>query len=89
MRDAEGCNAREKAALEVHSVSISVIKMDVADDESVAAGLARILNDGPVDVLINNAGNILNSAVGMAAKQEAQTQGDVCGGAPMQASPQR
>jgi NAD(P)-dependent dehydrogenase (short-subunit alcohol dehydrogenase family) len=30
--------------------------MDVASDESVAAGFARVLAQGPVDVLINNAG---------------------------------
>jgi NAD(P)-dependent dehydrogenase (short-subunit alcohol dehydrogenase family) len=56
MRDAEGRNAGKKAALEAYSARVSVIDMDVADDVSVAAGFARILNDGPVDVLINNAG---------------------------------
>ena len=56
MRDAEGRNAGKKAALEAYSARISVIDMDVADDESVAAGFARILDHGPVDILINNAG---------------------------------
>jgi len=56
MRDAEGRNAGKKAALEAYSARISVVDVNVADDESVAAGFARILNHGPVDVLINNAG---------------------------------
>jgi short-subunit dehydrogenase len=56
MRDAEGRNAGKKAALEAHSKNVSVIDMDVASDGSVAAGFARILNEGRVDVLINNAG---------------------------------
>jgi NAD(P)-dependent dehydrogenase (short-subunit alcohol dehydrogenase family) len=56
MRDAEGRNAGKKAALEAHSKNVSVIDMDVASDESVATGFARILNEGGVDVLINNAG---------------------------------
>ena len=56
MRDTAGRNAAKKAALEAHSPGISILEMDVADDDSVAAGFARILNDGPVDILINNAG---------------------------------
>jgi len=56
MRDAEGRNAGKKTALEAYSARVSVIDMDVTEDGSVAAGFARILNDGPVDVLINNAG---------------------------------
>lgn len=56
MRDSEGRNAGKKAALEAHSKNVSVIDMDVANDESVANGFARILGQGPIDVLINNAG---------------------------------
>ena len=56
MRGTDGRNAAKKAALEAHSASISIIDLDVADDASVAAGFARILNEGPVDILINNAG---------------------------------
>lgn len=56
LRDSQGRNASKKAALESYSKSISVIDMDVADDKSVVAGFARILNEGAVDVLINNAG---------------------------------
>ncbi len=56
MRGTDGRNAAKKTALEAHSHSISIIDLDVADDASVAAGFARILNDGPVDILINNAG---------------------------------
>ena len=56
MRDIDGRNARKRAALEAYSPNVSVLDMDVASDESVAAGFARILAQGPVDVLINNAG---------------------------------
>jgi NAD(P)-dependent dehydrogenase (short-subunit alcohol dehydrogenase family) len=56
MRDAEGRNAGKKTALEAYSARVSVVDVNVADDESVAAGFAQILNLGPVDVLINNAG---------------------------------
>lgn len=56
MRDAAGRNAGKKAALEAHSKNVSVIDMDVTSDASVADGFARILAQGPVDVLINNAG---------------------------------
>jgi NAD(P)-dependent dehydrogenase (short-subunit alcohol dehydrogenase family) len=39
-------------------VSVNLVELDVADDESVRAGFARILTatDGVVDVLVNNAG---------------------------------
>lgn len=56
LRDVEGRNAAKKAALEAYSPSVSVIDMDVTDDASVAAAFALILAQGPVDVLINNAG---------------------------------
>jgi NAD(P)-dependent dehydrogenase (short-subunit alcohol dehydrogenase family) len=56
MRDVGGRNAGKKAALEGHSSRISIVDMDVTDDASVAAGFERILADGAVDVLINNAG---------------------------------
>lgn len=56
MRDVDGRNAGKRAALEACSPNVSVIDMDVGSDESVAAGFATILRDGPVDVLINNAG---------------------------------
>ncbi|MEO1001751.1 MAG: SDR family oxidoreductase [Cyanobacteria bacterium J06638_7] len=56
LRDAEGRNAAKKAALEAYSDNVSVIDMDVSDDGSVAAAFALIQAQGPVDVLINNAG---------------------------------
>lgn len=56
LRDARGRNAAKKAALEAYSSCVSVIDMDVTDDASVAAAFAHILSQGPVDVLINNAG---------------------------------
>jgi short-subunit dehydrogenase len=56
MRDGAGRNAGKKAALEALSKNVSVIDMDVASDASVANGFAQILAQGPVDVLINNAG---------------------------------
>lgn len=56
MRDVAGRNADKKAALETHSPKVSIIEMDVTDDASVADGFASILTEGPVDILINNAG---------------------------------
>ncbi|MCL4797693.1 MAG: SDR family oxidoreductase [Bryobacteraceae bacterium] len=56
MRDAEGRNAGKKTALEAYSNRVSIIDMDVTDDASVTAGFTRVLSEGPVDVLINNAG---------------------------------
>lgn len=56
MRGTDGRNAAKMAALESYSASISILDLDVADDASVAAGFGRILNEGPVDILINNAG---------------------------------
>jgi short-subunit dehydrogenase len=56
MRDIDGRNAQKREALEAYSPNVSVLDMDVASDESVAAGFARVLAQGPVDVLINNAG---------------------------------
>ena len=32
------------------------LEMDVCSDQSVQAGIARVLADGPIDVLVNNAG---------------------------------
>jgi len=38
-------------------VEVALVELDIADDESVAAGFARILDEaGRVDVLVNNAG---------------------------------
>jgi NAD(P)-dependent dehydrogenase (short-subunit alcohol dehydrogenase family) len=56
MRDAAGRNAGKKAELEAYSPSISIAEMDVTSDASVTDGFARILAEGPVDILINNAG---------------------------------
>lgn len=56
MRDATGRNSGKKAALEAHSAKVSIIEMEVASDASVEDGFAHILAEGPVDVLINNAG---------------------------------
>lgn len=41
--------AREK-------LPIQIAAMDVDSDDSVSAGIAAILKDGPIDVLVNNAG---------------------------------
>ena len=62
LRDAQGRNAGKKAALEAYSSQVSVIDMDVTDDASVAAAFAHIHAQGPVDVLINNAG-IMNLGI--------------------------
>jgi NAD(P)-dependent dehydrogenase (short-subunit alcohol dehydrogenase family) len=56
MRDTPGRNADRKAAQQAHSPRIGIVEMDVTDDESVADGFADILAEGPVDILINNAG---------------------------------
>ena len=56
LRDATGRNANKKTALEAYSSRITVVDMDVTDDASVATAFAHILKQGPVDVLINNAG---------------------------------
>jgi NAD(P)-dependent dehydrogenase (short-subunit alcohol dehydrogenase family) len=41
-----------------HGVELELVELDIADDESVRAGLTRVLEatDGVVDVLVNNAG---------------------------------
>jgi len=56
MREAEGSNAAKKTELEAHSPRIAIVEMDVTGDTSVTEGFARILAEGPVDILINNAG---------------------------------
>ena len=56
MRDTTGRNAGKKLALQAHAPSVSIIEMDVANDASVADGFTTILAEGPVDILINNAG---------------------------------
>jgi len=73
MRDTAGRNAHKKAALEAVSVRVSIIEMDVANDASVASAFAAILAEGPVDVLINNAGIMyigLTEAFSVAQAQE-------------------
>ncbi len=74
MRDAGGRNAARMAELEAYSPRIAIAEMDVASDASVADGFARILAEGPVDVLINNAGIMYIGmteaySVGQAAEQ--------------------
>lgn len=55
MRDVRGRNAAKAA--ELAAQGITVIELDVADDASVAAGVAAVLAQaGRIDVLINNAG---------------------------------
>ena len=56
MRDANGRNAAKKAELEAYAPGIAIAEMDVTSDASVADGFAAILAEGPVDILINNAG---------------------------------
>ena len=56
MRDVDGRNAAKRDALQSHSPEIEIVEMDVTNDDSVQAGFAGILDGGPVDVLINNAG---------------------------------
>ncbi|MFK8076589.1 MAG: SDR family oxidoreductase [Granulosicoccus sp.] len=56
MRDTAGRNAAKKSELERHSPNIYIVEMDVTSDDSVTAGFASIVEEGPIDVLINNAG---------------------------------
>jgi NAD(P)-dependent dehydrogenase (short-subunit alcohol dehydrogenase family) len=50
--------AKLEAMAEAAGVSVKLVELDVADDDSVRDGFARILSetDGVVDVLVNNAG---------------------------------
>ncbi len=56
MRDTAGRNAANRAELEGYSPCITIAEMDVTSDASVAVGFDRILANGPIDILINNAG---------------------------------
>ena len=56
MRDAAGRNKEKKAELEAYSPHITIAEMDVTSDASVAEGFVAILAEGPIDILINNAG---------------------------------
>ncbi len=56
MRDIDGRNRRKREALLAHSPNIAIVEMDVTEDASVQAAFAEVLEAGPVDVLINNAG---------------------------------
>jgi len=56
MRDLAGRNSNKKAELEAYSPKVSIIEMNVAEDATVEKAFTQILNQGPVDILINNAG---------------------------------
>ncbi|MFK7966460.1 MAG: SDR family NAD(P)-dependent oxidoreductase [Burkholderiaceae bacterium] len=56
LRDTSGRNAAKKAELEAHSSGITNVEMDVTSEASVADGFAGTLAEGPIDILINNAG---------------------------------
>ena len=49
----------ERAASEIGAAGgkAEVVQMDVTDDASVGEGIARVLQSGPCDVVINNAGS--------------------------------
>lgn len=55
-RSAEGLAAIDAAAAEAGLTSVRSVQLDVTSDASVAAAFATIQADGPVDVLVNNAG---------------------------------
>jgi NAD(P)-dependent dehydrogenase (short-subunit alcohol dehydrogenase family) len=55
-RSADGLAAIEQAASEAGLDSVRPVQLDVTDDASVAAAFAAIQTDGPIDVLVNNAG---------------------------------
>jgi NAD(P)-dependent dehydrogenase (short-subunit alcohol dehydrogenase family) len=55
MRDSKGRNAT--AAAELRALGAEVLELDVTSDASVDAAATAIHAAGPVDVLVNNAGN--------------------------------
>jgi NAD(P)-dependent dehydrogenase (short-subunit alcohol dehydrogenase family) len=62
MRSPDACPELAEAAAK-ENLPIAVVAMDVDSDESVRDGVSRILRDGPVDVLVNNAGIERNGTV--------------------------
>lgn len=48
--------------VEAEGLPVAVELLDVADDASVTDGFARMLDEGPIDVLVNNAGIASNAA---------------------------
>jgi len=76
MRDVEGRNAPRRDALLAHSPHIAVIDMDVTDGASVRGAFAEILAEGPVDVLINNAGIMYIGTTEAFSEEQAQRQMD-------------
>ena len=66
MRDIAGRNASIAYDLEVFAKaqpgSLTVVELDVTDDTSVSAAAAKILAQGAVDVVVNNAG-VMNVGV--------------------------
>src|SRR5262245_14620310 len=72
VRDPKSSKALDQA-LASEPLNIRVEQLDVADDESVTTAVARIVGDlGPVDVLINNAGISISSALEVAPMQDAR-----------------
>jgi NAD(P)-dependent dehydrogenase (short-subunit alcohol dehydrogenase family) len=69
VRNADKAGKLQSMAAEA-GVEVNLVELDVADDESVRAGFARILDEtnGVVDVLVNNAG-----VGGNAVAEECQT----------------
>jgi NAD(P)-dependent dehydrogenase (short-subunit alcohol dehydrogenase family) len=55
-RRSEGLETIEAAASTAGVANVRPITMDVTDSDSVSAAFAAILDDGPVTVLVNNAG---------------------------------
>ncbi len=55
-RSADGLAAIDQAAAGVGHDGVRSVRIDVTSDESVAAAFAAIQAEGPVDVLVNNAG---------------------------------
>ena len=76
MRDVEGRNASKRDALQAHAPGIAVIGMDVTDGASVDAAFAEILAEGPIDVLINNAGIMYIGTTEAYSVEQAQAQMD-------------
>ena len=75
MRESTQRNAQKKEALESYSDKITVVEMDVTEDESVRDAFSIILQEiEKVDVLINNAGIMYTGITEAFSVEQAHTQ---------------
>ncbi|MBB4840946.1 NAD(P)-dependent dehydrogenase (short-subunit alcohol dehydrogenase family) [Sphingomonas kyeonggiensis] len=78
MRETEGRNAPQVAAVAAyakeHGIDLRTVELDVASDDSVKAGIAKVVADnGKLDVIVHNAGHMsFGPAEAFTAEQFAQ-----------------